>query len=99
MPTWTRHTANKGGHRLFTASDRPGVFIADESGATPDTCDDGPVRVVDTFPYGAVRHGVCQDGPWTIPVIDGVGSRGRVRIADELVSHLKRLLPSLDWVE
>lgn len=40
---WTLETKLSGGHRLFNKADNDGVYIADESGATPDLTDDGPM--------------------------------------------------------
>jgi DNA-directed RNA polymerase subunit M/transcription elongation factor TFIIS len=44
-PLWTRVLKCKGGHRYFTKRGTSRIFVADDSGATPDRTDDGEISL------------------------------------------------------
>ena len=54
---WRKVWGDKGGHRLFVDADqvsgRLRVWVADRSGSTPDTTDDGPLEI--RFPLDGIE--------------------------------------------
>lgn len=62
---WTLEDTLPGGHRLFKKDDDPGVYIADESGETPDLTDDGALWLNCTAPMDVLGNEV------RVPVSDG----------------------------
>ena len=61
---YTKVQDDKNGHRLFAGSDGR-LYVADRSGATPDSTEDGPLMLA--FPAGSTRKVVCQGEAFSVP--------------------------------
>lgn len=95
MTAWTLHYRDPGGHKLFTCEAEPGrssLFIADQSGYTPDDTEDGPLRFDLRHGTGEIRvdldqHRGSGSGRSTaLPVIHAdTGDRTHIMASPRLV--------------
>jgi len=101
-PKWKLMTRlEKSGHRIFTqlnSQDASQCALADNSGSTPDTTEDGVLWLDPTRPLSVYQPGGSHDEPLycTIPLTTVPGERGKTATTCGLagLTELRRLFPT-----
>lgn len=78
--TWQLLETLPGGHRLFRSPGSSSIYIADESGRTPDLTDDGPLWLDQTMPL-TVEFEKHAGNQCHVPVIGDATSTYRVPVS------------------